>query len=361
MSERRGMSNSGQRGLAERPGVAMTKAESAALTPQKQVEILFRQASERLDKMVPAHLKAERLWRLALAAMARDPKLTEATPQSILLSTMQCAALGLEPSTALQQAYLVPFNNKKRWKEGNSWKEKWVTEAQLIIGYRGFILLAEQATVVSGIKAAVVHKADDYFPALEGGEFRHVPYQDGDPGPLRAAYCRWIASGGQKEYWPMSRFELEKERDRYAKKEYQSDKLKANQPWVTDFEAMCMKTTIRRAARFWPMQSERADKLRSALALDERADDGVADYKTGLTDEMQGALHELPETRPYIESDPDYPVPSDDDGAPPALPERREDLIRLAIDFADERKESLPKPPKEMTDDELRTFITGQS
>lgn len=359
MAGMRGNGN-GQRGSVERPGVAMTRAESDALTPQKQVEILFKKSAERLDKMVPAHLKAERLWRLALAAMARDPKLTEATAQSILLSTMQCAALGLEPSTALQQAYLVPFNNKKKWKEGNVWREEWVTEAQLIIGYRGFILLAEQASVVSGIKAAVVHKLDDYFPALEGGEFRHIPYQDGDPGPLRAAYTRWIASNGQKEYWPMSRFELDKERDRFAKRDYRTKEIKQGQPWVTDFEAMCMKTTVRRAARFWPMQSERAEKLRSALALDERADDGVADYKTGLTDEMQGALHEIPETRPYIDAEPDYPIPDDGGAAPPALPERREDLIRMAIDFAHERRVSLPKAPGEMTDDDLRSFITEQ-
>lgn len=348
--------NGGQRGAAERPGIAMTKAESAALTPQKQVELLFKQASERLDKMVPTHLKAERLWRLALAAMARDPKLTEATPQSILLSTMQCAALGLEPSTALQQAYLVPFNNKKKWKEGNVWREEWVTEAQLIIGYRGFILLAEQASVVSSPKATVVHTKDDYFPALEGGEFRHVPYQDGDPGPLRAAYCRWYASNSQKEYWPMSRFELDKERDRFAKRDYKTKEIKQGQPWVTDFEAMCMKTTVRRAARFWPMQSERAEKLRSALALDERADDGVADYKTGLTDEMQSALHEMPETRPYIDAEPDYHIPPDDDG-PPALPEKREDLIKMAVDLAHDRQESLPKLPRDMSDDELRAYV----
>lgn len=358
MSTARGMGgNGGQRGSVERPGVAMTKAESAALTPQKQVEILFRQASERLDKMVPTHLKAERLWRLALAAMARDPKLTEATPQSILLSTMQCAALGLEPSTALQQAYLVPFNNKKKWKEGNVWREEWVTEAQLIIGYRGFILLAEQASVVSGIKAAVVHTKDDYFPALEGGEFRHVPYQDGDPGAMRAAYTRWIASNGQKEYWPMSRFELDKERDRFAKKD-RDGSIKRYQPWVTDFEAMCMKTTVRRAARFWPMQSERAEKLRSALALDERSDEGVADYKTGLTDEMQSALHELPETRGYIEAEPDY---SGEESAPPAMPETREGLVKMAIAVADERKMSLPKLPSDMSDDEIRVFIAGKA
>lgn len=296
----------GQRGSAERPTQAITKAESEKLTPQAQVEALFRKASERLDKMMPAHMKAERIWRLALAAMSRDPKLCEATPQSILLATMQAAALGLEPSTALQQAYLVPFNNKKSWKEGNEWREKWVTEAQLIIGYRGYILLAEQAGVVSSPIARIVHAKDDYMPALEGGEFKHVPFQDGDPGAMRAAYCRWYASNGAKEYYPMSAHDLAKHRDRFAKKERNSNNLKRNQPWVTDYEAMCAKTVVRGAARFWPMATERSEKLRTALALDERADDGVPDYKIGLTEDMQSALCEAPEFREALDYEPDY-------------------------------------------------------
>ena len=55
--------------------------------------------------MMPGHLKAERIWRLALAAMSRDSKLTEATPQSILLATMQCAALGLK----VEREFSFPF------------------------------------------------------------------------------------------------------------------------------------------------------------------------------------------------------------------------------------------------------------
>lgn len=311
----RATNGNGQRGATERPSQAITRAESDKLTPQAQVEALFRRAADRLDKMMPGHLKAERIWRLALAAMSRDSKLTEATPQSILLATMQCAALGLEPSTALQQAYLVPFNNKKSWKEGNEWREKWVTEAQLIIGYRGYILLAEQAGVVSSPIARIVHTKDDYLPALEGGEFKHIPFQDGDPGPLKAAYCRWFASNGQKEYFPMSAHELNRHRDRFAKRDRNSNSLKRNQPWVTDFEAMCSKTTVRQSARFWPMATERSEKLRTALALDERADAGVADFKTGLTEDMQSALHELPEMRETLEyePEPDYPTEGEDE------------------------------------------------
>lgn len=318
MGNRNGNGNGGgQRGQAERP-TAIVKPGDEKMTPQKRVELLFVQASQRLDKMVPTHLKAERLWRLALAAMSRDPKLCEATPQSILLSTMQCAALGLEPSTALQQAYLVPFNNKKRYKDGNVWKEEWTTEAQLIIGYRGFILLAEQASVVSGVKAEVVYQRDEYRPILEGGVFVHTPFQDGDPGPMRAAYCRWIASNGQKEYLPMSRYELDKWRDRFAKKEYKSDELKRNQPWVTDFEAMCMKTTVRQASRFWPMMSERAEKLRTAIALDERTEEGGGpDYRIGLTEDMQSALHEVPELRDPMEYEPDPGYPTGEDEEEP--------------------------------------------
>jgi recombination protein RecT len=346
----------------------MTKAESDRLTPAQKVEQLFIKASQKIDLVVPAHMSAERIWRLALAAINRDPKLAEATPQSILLSTMQCAALGLEPSTALQQAYLVPFTNTKKWKEGNVWKELKVKEAQLIIGYRGFIMLAEQAGAATSIKAAVVRKRDQYRPVLEGGEFIHEPYAgEGDPGPMIAVYSRWVSSGAKRDYYPMTRWEIEKHRDRFAKKEYgKPDKLLRNQPWVTDFEGMAMKTPVRLASKFWPMQSERAERLRTAIAIDERSEGGASTLKEGLSDDVQSALHDVPEMRDYIE-EPDYFVPPDDEviehegrqEEPFSLPETREGLIKLAVDLANERRVSTPRLPSDMSDDELRTFITS--
>jgi recombination protein RecT len=80
-------------------------------------------------------ITAERITSVMFNAFSTTPKLLECDPTSLFKSLIQCASLGLEPNTALGQAYLIPFNNKKENR----------VDVQLIIGYKGFLGLARRS------------------------------------------------------------------------------------------------------------------------------------------------------------------------------------------------------------------------
>ncbi|WP_028998655.1 recombinase RecT [Azohydromonas australica] len=83
------------------------------------------------------YLKAERMLTLCVNAVKKTPRLLQCDPQSVLGAMMTSAALGLEPNTAQQQAFLIPYRKRvpppdggrhwvetfecQLWPSGNSW------------------------------------------------------------------------------------------------------------------------------------------------------------------------------------------------------------------------------------------------
>ena len=57
-------------------------------------------------------MSADRMLRLCVNAVKKAPKLAECDPQTVLGAMMTSAALGLEPNTVQQQAFLIPYNTK---------------------------------------------------------------------------------------------------------------------------------------------------------------------------------------------------------------------------------------------------------
>lgn len=78
---------------------------------------------------------------------------------------MQSAQLGLEPGSALGQAYLVPYGN----------------QCQLILGYRGMIDLARRSGQVLSLSAFAVHEGDEFSYQLGlHPDIHHVPSCEAD-------------------------------------------------------------------------------------------------------------------------------------------------------------------------------------
>src|SRR5690349_12469151 len=117
-----------------RPTAEMVMREQEAKTnPLAALDLAMTKAAPRLAEIVPKGIDPVRVMQLAMSNARRDPKLLACTTSSMLIATAQIAALGLEPGTALQQAYLVPRKNRKKVREGD--REEWrdVHEATAII------------------------------------------------------------------------------------------------------------------------------------------------------------------------------------------------------------------------------------
>ncbi len=262
------------RGTQGRPASADLVKSSAEdkLDPLDRLKLAFDRATKQIAEVCPSGVDPVRVVRMAIAAVARDEKLARCTPASILMGTLQGAALGLDLNSSLQQAFLVPRKNSRKGKDGK-WIE--VYEAVFQMGYRGYIVLAHQAGAISASIAEAVF-ARDHFRArrsIPHDVFEHEICEDQNRGDLRGAYCLWTTPGGGRDYlyWPA--YQLYEHRDRFAPRQMYVDgqfiadasKRPIVGPWIDHMVPMVRKTMVIQAAKNWPMSSE---KLRQAIALD---------------------------------------------------------------------------------------------
>ncbi len=220
---------------------------------------------KQIQSVLPAHVKPERMLRLALSAISKTPTLADCTMESLLGALLACSQLGLEPNTPLGHAYLVPFwdgKNKQR-------------DVQLIPGYRGLIDLARRSGQIISISAHAVYEGDDFDFAYGLDErLTHKPARTGR-GEIIAAYAVAKLQGGGHQFEVMYIDDINKIREKsqgawFADRNSGERKPKPSSPWWSHYEAMARKTVIRRLVKFLPVSIEMA----KIVELDEQADRG---------------------------------------------------------------------------------------
>lgn len=256
-------------------------------TPVDKVAALLASPSmqAQIKAALPRHMTPERLARIVTTEIRKVPKLAECTPVSFFGAVIQCAQLGLEPGNALGHAYILPYD--RNMKKGNEWVK--VAEAQLIIGYRGMIDLARRSGQIQSLSATAVYKGDS-FECEMGLEptLRHVPDFDNpereNPEHLTFVYAVAKLKDGGTQFAVMSRSQINAIRARSqgyttAVKKVAEGK-KGDNPWITDYEAMALKTVVRRLFKFLPVSVE----IQTAVGLDERAEMGLPQDNGAIID-----------------------------------------------------------------------------
>ena len=216
----------------------------AELATINTIQTLFESQKDQIANLLPKHVSVDRLTRIALAAISRNPKLLKCTTASLLSSMMDAAKLGLEASGPLGEGYLIPYFNGKTQ----------TYEAQFQPGYRGLVTLARRAGVLKEIDARVIHKYDSF--SIEYGvhkNLEHKPEILGNPGEPVAVYVVFQLEGGGVQFDVMRIDEVNAIRAR--------SKSKDDGPWVTDFEEMAKKTVIKRGLKLVPMSIELAEAI----------------------------------------------------------------------------------------------------
>jgi recombination protein RecT len=190
--------------------------------------------------------EGKRFLRIAFTEIQKSPKLMACSPQSLFAAVAQSAVLGLEIGNALGHAYLVPYGNV----------------ATFLTGYKGLADLAYRSGKVSTIQSMVAREGEVFeWNPMEEPPIKHRP--KGDP----AARMTWVYT----TYLAMSYAEVEAVKIR--------SRAKNDGPWVTDYEAMAMKTCLRRHLKLLPTSA----MMQKAIAADERVDSGlVGDFDIGI-------------------------------------------------------------------------------
>lgn len=241
----------------------------------------FKAAKPRIMAVLPKHMDADKVIRIAMVACTSSPQLMDCTPVSIIRSVMLASQLGLEPSGALGSAYLVPYSNKGRM------------EAQLIPGYRGLVDLAIRSGKVSRIEAHVVYDCDDFDFALGTASFiKHKPLLDQPDGAKKiAAYAVATMKDGGFQFCILSASDVTRIRSASRSSGNSSS------PWVTWPDEMWKKSAVRRLAKMLPLSPE---LLNIAVAVEDRAEGGE-DQLTGILDVFPEDID--PESAPKTSAD----------------------------------------------------------
>ena len=176
---------------------------------------------------------------MALSALNTTPKLAECSQMSFLGALMNAAQLGLEPNTPLGQAYLIPYKNKGK------------LECQFQIGYKGLIDLANRNDNFQTVQARCVYENDAfrYEYGFESKSSPHPSERKQRKTDFRICYVETVNGGFGFEV--MSKEDI----DNHARQFSQSFGSSYS-PWKTNYEAMAMKTVIKKCLKYAPLKTD---------------------------------------------------------------------------------------------------------
>ena len=169
------------------------KPTNALVQAKRTVRDLIDSEKTKLEisRVLPKHLTPERMTRVALTALMKNPLLLDCTPASLMNSLMICSQAGLEPDGRL--AHLIPYK----------------TTCQVIFDYKGLIALALR----NGMESLYGDKvcANDTFEAwVENGEKKILHKVNwGKPRGTTIAYYVVTKRGGVIDWEVMTIDEVE--------------------------------------------------------------------------------------------------------------------------------------------------------
>ena len=266
---------------ALKPGqiVKMTGAEAG----MGNVKSFMESQRANLAAVLPKHVDADRMLKLALGAMRTTPKLLNCNVESLMGAVVTCSTLGLEPNTPLGHAYLIPFENR----------QKGTTDVQIVFGYKGLIDLARRSGQIISIAAHEVCQNDEFhFSYGLDEKLIHKPALTGRGEPI-AFYAVAKLVGGGYAFEVMGRDQIEEIRD--ASQNYKFAREKGKTVWGQHFVEMGRKTVLRRLFKYLPVSIE----LATAANIDSNTEAGKAgNYEEALKGEYSVMPDDAPAALP---------------------------------------------------------------
>lgn len=170
---------------------------------------------------------------------------------SIIGACLTAATHNLSIHPSLGQAHIVPFKGK----------------ATFILGYKGMIQLSQRTGQYAGMGAIPVYEGQlkSFDPLFGDYELDESVDKTGEPVGFLAAF-RLVNGFMKSEY--MGRAEIERHALKFSK-----SFTRDSSPWKTDFEAMAIKTVLRRLLSKWGYMTI---DVETAIADDATVRDGVS-------------------------------------------------------------------------------------
>ncbi len=213
---------------------------------------------------------ANRFISSIVSAVATNSALQECEAKTIVSGALLGESLNLSPSPQLGQYYLVPFKDKKNG----------VTNAQFVLGYKGYIQLAIRSGQYKRLNAMEIKKGEliSYNPFDDEIKLEYCDDEQlRDSLPTIGYYAMFEQHNGFRKiiYWSKEKMLIHADRyspafslngtgGQYAKVSYadyeagnynKKDEWKYSSFWYKDFDGMACKTMLRQLISKWGVMS----------------------------------------------------------------------------------------------------------
>ena len=230
-----------------------TQNKAPAKKQNNTVRGLLMAMKGEIQNALPSYLPVDKFIRTALTAINTTPKLAECTQDSLLAAIMNSAQLGLEFNTPLGEAYLIPYEDKKRG----------ITTVNFQLGYQGLLKLAYNTGLFKRIAAREVKENEDFYINYGTGEVKHEPCLTGDSGEVVGYYAIYQTKDGGQDVFYMSKEDAKA----YGLKYSVPFKRFKSGPWVDNFDAMAKKSCLIQVLKYAPKAIE-SQALGQATSFD---------------------------------------------------------------------------------------------
>lgn len=170
-------------------------------------------------------------------------------PMTVIQSALKAATFDLPVDQNLGYAYIVPFNNSKKDKDGNWYK---VTEASFILGWKGMHQLALRTGAYKTINVTDVREGElqSYNKLTEEIVIDFIEDEDERETKKILGYVGYykLVNGAEKTIY-MTVKQIENHEKKNRKGEYMG------KGWREDFDAMARKTVYRKLIGKWGVMS----------------------------------------------------------------------------------------------------------
>jgi len=237
-------------------------SETKVSTVDRQKQFLWNNQSL-LKAVLPAGIEPKRVIAVALAAMQKNKDLATCTPDSVLLSLMLAAQIGLDAGGTLGHAWLIPYKR----------------ECTMQLGFRGMIELAVRSKVVSSVVSEVVYEGEDFSFDRGTGEIHH-PYSfdvDRRDDKIIGAYAIATLPDGKKLVEMMARSEIEKRKQVAMTKNV----------WNKWYKEMAQKTVVKRLFMSGKVRIPSSSVLGEGIEIDNSGE-------TGSTQKIHAKVSDAP-------------------------------------------------------------------
>lgn len=182
-------------------------------------------------------------------------------PMTVVQSALKAATFDLPIDQNLGYAYIVPFNNKKKDKDGREYKVK---EASFILGWKGMHQLALRTGAYKTINVVDVREGElkHYDRLTEEIELEFVEDEDARESLPVIGYVGYyrLVNGAEKTIY-MTNKQIENHEKKHRKGQWMG------KGWKDDWDAMARKTVYRRLIGKWGVMSIEYQSTNAGAAL----------------------------------------------------------------------------------------------